>query len=282
MYRFFYLFLGLSFITIGNAQEPLILGKVTSSSITEISGITPYSYRNGYFWVHNDSGDGANIYLIDSLASLKVTVDIEGVNAIDMEDIARFSIGGKNYLLLADIGNNLRNREILSLYVIEEPKITDYNKSENLKVPLYKEIKIQYADRKRDAEAILVDPVDQQLYIISKRDFQSTVFNLKLDLGNDKIHTLEPKIELPFTFTTAADISSDGKHIVVKNLSAIFLWERELNKTLVETFGQKPKQIPYVIEPQGEAICFDIYNRYLYTISERPFGLDSYLYKYVF
>ena len=104
-------------------QSPQKLGKVANAAITEISGIVPYNFAKGYFWVHNDSGDDANIYLIDSTASLKVTVQIEGVKAIDIEDIARLKIGNDHFLILADIGNNQRKREELSLYVIKEPKI---------------------------------------------------------------------------------------------------------------------------------------------------------------
>ena len=268
--------------SISYAQSPQKLGKVTSAAITEISGIVPYYFSKGYFWVHNDSGDDANIYLIDSTASLKVTVQIEGVKAIDIEDIARLKIGNDHFLILADIGNNQRKREELSLYVIKEPKIDFSTKLTSLKVPLYQEIKIKYADKRRDAEAILVDPLDNQVYILSKRDLESTVFSLPLHTNNAKVHVLQPMLTLPFTFTTGADISADGKYIVAKNLTTVFLWERSHSASILETLKQTPRNIPYTIEPQGEAICFDLYNRFLYTISERPFGLDSYLYKYDF
>ncbi|TCV19923.1 hypothetical protein EDC17_100322 [Sphingobacterium alimentarium] len=266
----------------GWAQSPQKLGKVKSALITEISGITPYGYGEGYFWVHNDSGDGPFVYLIDSTANLKVKVEVEGVKFTDVEDIARFQVDDKKYLVLADIGNNLRNREILSLYVIEEPQVTISKSLNTIRVPLLKEIKVRYSDKRRDAEAIFVDPTDHQLYITSKRDFESTVFSLPLDLNGSTAHTLRPLLTLPFTFTTSADISGDRKYIVAKNLTTIYMWERQNGQSVIETMSQTPQIIPYIIEPQGEAICFDLYNRFLYTISERPFGLDSYLYKYEF
>lgn len=267
---------------VGWAQNPQKLGKVKSALITEISGIAPYGNKEGYFWVHNDSGDGPFVYLIDSTANLKVKVEVEGVKFTDVEDIARFQIDNKKYLVLADIGNNLRNREILSLFVIEEPQAVIAKDLNTMKVPLLKEIKIRYRDKRRDAEGIFVDPSDLQLYIISKRDFESTVFSLPLDLNGPTAHTLRPLVTLPFTFTTSADISGDGKYIVAKNLTTIYMWERQIGRSVIETMSQTPQIIPYVIEPQGEAICFDLNNRFLYTISERPFGLDSYLYKYEF
>lgn len=261
-------------------QNPQRLGKVTSAAITEISGIVPYGFEEGYFWVHNDSGDGPNIYLIDSKASLKVRVEVEGLKAIDIEDIGRFQLNDKKYLLLADMGNNLRDREILSLYIIEEPKL-NFNVS-SIKVPLVKELKYRYSDKRRDAEALFVDPLDLQVYILSKRDFESTVFSFPIDLKSNQVNVLKPLQTLPFTFTTAADISSDGKYILAKNLTHIYFWERKNKESIIESFQSEPKIIPYQIEPQGEAICFDLKKRFFYTISERPFGLDSYLYRYDF
>lgn len=264
------------------AQQPQKLGKVRSAAITEISGIIPYSYQSGYFWVHNDSGDGPYIYLIDSTASLKAKVEIEGAKFTDIEDVGRFESKGKNYLVLADIGNNQRKRTTLSLFIIEEPNIQANEKTRTVKAKLVKEIKFRYKDKNRDAEAIFIDPKDNSLYIISKRDFESAVFRIPFDLEGVNTYSVEPLLTLPFTFTTAADISSDGKYIVAKNLTTIYFWERGVNQSVIQALSQKPKTIPYIVEPQGEAICFDLHNRFLYTISERPFGLDSYLYKYDF
>lgn len=273
-------FCGISFTL--SAQQPVKLGKVTHSVISEISGIIPYSYAKGYFWVNNDSGDGPYIYLIDSLAKLRVKVEIEGVNAIDVEDIARFRMNNENYLLIADMGNNLRDREVLSLYVVKEPKVAIGAEIKTVKIQLEKEVKFKYADKRRDAEALFVDPIDNKVYILSKRDFESTIFSFPLQLNDNSVQVLQPQHSLTFTFTTAADISPDGKYIVAKNLSQVYFWERNAGETILQTLKKTPKNIPYVVEPQGEAICFDLDNRFLYTISERPFGLDSYLYRYDF
>lgn len=269
------------FASYGQAEK---LGKVRSSAITEISGISSYSYKKGYFWVHNDSGDKAQVYLIDSLASVKGIVKLKGVNAIDCEDISKFVLNGKAYLLLADIGNNLRNREVLTIYMFPEPELEVGNGVVNLEVADIIKIPFKYADKKRDAEAIFVDQEDEKLYIVSKRDFHSTVFSLPLNTIQDesKVHVLEPLLLLPFTFVTGADMRVDGSHIVIKNLTNVYLWERSAGTSVINTLSQPYESIPYIIEPQGEAICFDPNERYFYTISERPLGLDSYLYRYKF
>lgn len=261
--------------------QPQKLGKLKSSLLTEVSGITASHQQSGYFWVHNDSGDKSQIYLIDSLANLKVTAKLNGIQAVDCEDIARVVMHDTSFLLLADIGNNLKNRTDLRIYMFPEPKV-DFS-SQVIHIPNkdIRTISIRYIDKNRDAEAIFVDQQNLDVYIVSKRDFYSTVFSFSLqDIVSQSEIVLSPKMELPFTFTTGADMSVDGRTIVIKNLTHIYLWKRLANESVLKALSKPYQTIPYRMEPQGEAICFDSKNRFFYTISERPFGLESYLYKY--
>lgn len=268
-------------VSINEAQEPLKMGKLGSSALTEVSGIIPSYYNSKNFWVHNDSGDRSAIYAINNEAQLVATVELEGIRLVDTEDIAALQIDGTPYLLLADMGNNLRKRDTLSLFLFKEPILEPGR--DNYRVPSdqIKEIKFRYKDKRRDAEALFVDPIDNTVYIISKRDFKSTVFRLPFSTFlTEDVKELEPKMQLPFTFVTAADIRHDGRFILIKNLTSVFLWERNNEQDLVSALKGVFQNIPYKIEPQGEAICFDRNDRFFYTISERPFGLDAYLYKY--
>lgn len=262
-------------------SQPEKLGKVKDAVLSEISGIIPSSFQKGNFWVHNDSGDKAQVYLIGSNARLKATVRLEGVNVVDCEDIAKTVIDNKPYLILADIGNNLRNREVLSLYLFPEPNLNDSIKSISIPNEKIQKIDFKYSDKKRDAEAIFVDQQKQEIFIVSKRDFHSTVFSFPLSAtSSEKLITLSPQLKLPFTFVTSADMSSDGKFILIKNLTSVFLWERNLNDSVIQTLATSFKEIPYEVEPQGEAICFDAEGNFFYTISEKALGLESYLNKY--
>ncbi|MFD2554706.1 hypothetical protein [Sphingobacterium tabacisoli] len=263
------------------AQEPVKMGKLKSPKLTEVSGIVSSCTHSNLFWVHNDSGDKANIYLIDTLADLKATVHLAGINVVDAEDIASLMIDGVPYLLLADMGNNLRNRDTLSLFLFKEPVLDKLNKSYVVAREDIMEIKFRYKDKRRDAEALFVDPIDNMIYIISKRDFRSTLFRMSFsDAKLGAVLELSPLMQLPLTFATAADIRQDGRYIAIKNLTSIFLWRRDENQDILSALKRPYTLAPYEIEPQGEAICFDRNKRRFYTISERPFGLDSYLYAY--
>ncbi len=268
-------------ISVTKAQEPVKMGKLKSAKLTEVSGIVSSYTHSNMFWVHNDSGDEANVYLIDTLADLKATVHLEGINVVDAEDIASLMIDGVPYLLLADMGNNLRNRDTLSLFLFKEPVLDKLKASHVIAREDILEIKFRYKDKRRDAEALFVDPIDNMIYIISKRDFRSTLFRLSFsNARSGAVQELVPLMQLPLTFATAADIRADGRYIVIKNLTSVFLWKRDGNQDVVSALKRPYVLAPYEIEPQGEAICFDRNKRRFYTISERPFGLDSYLYAY--
>lgn len=258
------------------------LGKVTDPVLSELSGIIPYSYQPGYFWVHNDSGDDGQIYLIDREAKLSFTLKLEGIKVEDCEDIARLTIDGVPHLLLADIGNNQKKRSTLSLYLFPEPQIAQGVKYAEVPSHSIKKLDIRYAIKPRDAEAIFVDPLTQEVYIVSKRDFKSTVFSFPIEKFNtpQQMVELKPQLELPFTFVTSADISPDGHYVLIKNLTTIYMWKRTDSETLLKTLSQPAKKMPYSLEPQGEAICFDLEEPYFYTISEKPLGLPAYLIKY--
>ncbi|WP_202102865.1 hypothetical protein [Sphingobacterium faecale] len=264
-----------------NGQDIKKMGKLKSPKLTEVSGIVSSYTDSNLFWVHNDSGDEANIYLIDTLADLKVTVHLEGINVVDAEDIASLMIDGVPYLLLADMGNNLRKRDTLSLFLFKEPVFDKDRRSHVVAREDIMEIRFRYKDKRRDAEALFVDPIDNMIYIISKRDFRSTLFRMSFSEAKaGSVLVLPPLMQLPLTFATGADIRQDGGYIIVKNLVAVFLWKREPNQDIISALSQPYQQILYKPEPQGEAICFDRNKNFFYTISERPFGLESYLYKY--
>src|SRR5690606_20934625 len=94
--------LGLSFLlSIFSARlleerlfEPgLDKGKMTYKAIDEASGLVAGINNMPYFWTHNDSGDEARIFLLDSAARYKATYYLEGIVARDWEDIATMQEG---------------------------------------------------------------------------------------------------------------------------------------------------------------------------------------------
>jgi len=257
-------------------KTQIALGELTDPQLKEVSGITP-AYQEGNLWVHNDSGDGATIYLIDRQAKLLKKFSLEGVSVVDCEDIDRVKIGDTYFLVLADIGNNAGKRTWTCLYVFPEPQADDPGLIPKKSI---RAIFLKFPGQQRlDAESIMIDPIDKMLYVISKREFRSTVYGAEVFTNvKQQYFTLNRIAELPFTFATASAIDQTGTQLLVKNITHIFYWQRNRSESWKQVLQRKPAILPYQVEPQGEAIAFDSNGTGFYTISERPFGLKSYLY----
>ena len=65
------------------------VGRVETDAITELSGLAASRTRDGVFYTHNDSGDGARFFAIDRTGALLATYTLEGVDANDIEDEVR-------------------------------------------------------------------------------------------------------------------------------------------------------------------------------------------------
>jgi len=259
--------------------ERQALGKIKDSRLQELSGlISSFLYPN-MFWVHNDSGDMSRIFLLDDKAQLKAVYTLAGVHTKDTEDIARFQRDGKSFLVLADIGDNRALREDIKIYIFKEPEWNRGQSEYIISEEAIHTIRLKYADKPRDAEAMFVDPVDGNGYIIAKRDLNVGVYPVVFN-DRDSTQILKPVVNLPLTFITSADISDDGHEVLLKNLTHVFLWKRKNHEPIKSLFARSFEQLSYDPEPQGEAICFGMENSVFYTISERPLGLDSYLYRY--
>lgn len=261
-------------------SERVSKGKVSDPALDEISGIIASINNPGMFWVHNDSGDEAKVYLIDSAARLMCSFQLEGIEAKDIEDIAWVELEGQSYVVLADIGDNLAERSNLSLYVFPEPVLKKGVKQDSIAKASISIKQLKYPGKARDAEAVFIDPLDKQFYLISKREFRSSLYSADIFKEKKQTYLLNPRFSFPFTFITAADISPKRDAIIMKNLTSIFYWPIGRNDSLLEALKKQPLPIPYEPEPQGEAITFDRKSDGFFTISERPFGLDSYLYYY--
>ena len=169
-------------------------------------------------------------------------------------------------------------------------------------------IKYVYPDgKKHNAEALMYDNVDQVIYVITKVYYDvCQVFSIpfRLDYGDEE-QTLTYVCDLGvrsdlgksdtnkpykgFHLVTAADISPDGKYILIKNHNNIvssycwvLLFTREEGESVAETLIRQrhpePLRCYNVTEWQGEAICWLDDNTF-YTTSDADDGNPP-IYKY--
>jgi len=282
MNRFLPLLLFLSFS--GFAQQKfdsvylagIPIRTIDNPILEEMSGLAFSKNHPDKFYTHTDSGGEAAVYVLDSLGKEIGKIVLEDVENRDWEDIA---VGpgpkGKSYVYIAEIGDNGAVHK--SVKILRFPEPARFEK----KITLEPEVlKFDYPDGPMDAESLFVDPISGDLYVVSKRDAQNTLFCLRSDdFGKKDVVAMEVG-KLPFTSATAADISQDGSRILIKNYFKIYYWDRAKGESVSQALSRAPKELPYVPEPQGEAIGFQPDGKAFYTISEKRFNILPVLYRY--
>ncbi len=244
-------------------------GKV-SHRLEEASGLVASIGNPGFLWCVNDSGNPPEVFLLDDHAEIQMTCKLPDIRNRDWEDIAigPGPVPGKNYLYVADIGDNLAQYDYKYIYRIEEPLLTG---GKEQIISNFDTLTIQMPDGKRDTEALLIDPSTHDLFIISKREKQVGLYRAAYPFGNDTL-VLEKVETLPFEKIVAGSISPDGSEVLLKDYKKIYYWKRAEGETLPGLLLRKPIELPYKPEVQGEAITWANGGASFYTLSESAEG----------
>ncbi|HWR95470.1 MAG TPA: hypothetical protein VN248_01930 [Arenimonas sp.] len=261
-------------------SEPQFAGIPDAAKLGELSGLTRSNANPGVFWAINDGDNPAEIIAIDGQARTKAWFTLEGARNIDWEDIANYRDQGRNFLAIADTGDNGGLRTDLFLHIVEEPTPL----TQNGQVAIVRTIRFQWPDGARDTEAMLADEKRRQFLLISKKRVPAELFALPFNAKDgDKpklLATLEG-IAQPDEKTmnakgdygryrsqiTGADISPDGQWLAVLNYQQITFFSlgpQDLPKRL------QPMQIitlPWL--PQAEGIAFSGDGNSVYVGSEQ-------------
>lgn len=255
-----------------------IVGYLQSKQMTEISGIAASGVNPGLYYIHNDSGDTSRFFAILPTGELKSTIYFKGdpkerYGVHDCEDIAvgPGPVAGQSYVYLGDIGDNYSVRKYLTVYRMEEKTAWMDDSIAHAKAyPIH----LKYPDGPKDAETLMVDPIEKLLYIVSKRQDSVTVYTTPLLYKVNDTVTLTKRCKLyfhgfkVFKWITAGDISKDGQQILLKSYTRVYYWRRQNNQPIWQAMLRKPLLLPYIQERQGEGICFTPDGDGYYTCSE--------------
>lgn len=256
------------------------LATVKGKALEEVSGVASSLNNPGFLWAHNDSGNGPKVFLVNADLDIKLTCKLKGVKNRDWEDI---TVGpgpdsSKTYVYVAEIGDNDAKFALKYIYRFEEPKaeagVTD------MVITDFDTITFQLPDERKDTETLLLDPATKDLFVVSKREEPVWVYQLKYPQSTRDTITAAKIVSLPLTQIVGGDFSVDGKKLLLKNYEHIYYWSRTDQKPIGEWLKGKPFEVPYEIEPQGEAITWATDQSGFYTVSEKNAGKDSYLYFY--
>ncbi len=238
---------------------------IVSKKLSEASGLVASISNPGYFWTHNDGRNPPEIYLINEKAEVVMTCKLKNVVNRDWEDI---TIGpgpeeGVNYLYVADIGDNDAAYPYKIVYRIKEPERSE----KKIEIEEIDKLVFKLPDGTRDSETIMVDPITNYFYIISKREKSVRLYEIKFPVASDTLQAVALG-KLPLSDIVAANISSDGSEVLLKNYGYIYYWKRAGDESILTLLQRDPVKLKYEPETQGEAIAWRRDGTGFYTLSE--------------
>jgi len=239
------------------------LGKV-SKKLEEASGLAASINNPGYFWTVNDSGNPAEVFLIDDHANIKLVCQLINATNRDWEEIRIGSDSGNNYLYVGDIGDNKAEFDLKFVYRFEEPLLASV---EELIINDLDTLIIKMPDGKRDTESMMIDPLTKDLYILSKREDSIRLYLKEYPFSDDTL-MMKKMLTMPFHNIVSGDISIDGQEVLLKTYDKIFYWKKSENESISELISKEPKELHYTPEKQGEAIVWALDGSGFYTLSE--------------
>ena len=245
--------------------------------------------------MHNDSGDLSRIYAIGLDGSHLGVLRLSGVLAIDWEDIC---IGpgpedGSDYLYVADIGDNFSNKNKKRIHRVKEPIINSDSLSIpfNIKIRDFETIVFKYPDGNWNAEALMIDPLSKDLFILTKSGSSPSFYRLPYPQSTssvimaEKIGNLVISPERTYRWSdqiTSADISRDGQKILIKTYRDVILIEKDKDDPISSILSSNQVKLDYIRESGGEAVCWRWDQSGYYTISEEVKNKSAHLYYYPF
>lgn len=260
-------------------------GVVDDDRIREASGLVASRQHRGVLWVHNDSGDNARLFALSTRAKVLGTFYLKDVRARDWEDIA---IGpgpeaDRHYLYVGDIGDNALRRQHITVYRIPEPDIHPEQPPAEHVLEGVERLKFTYPDGPHNSETLMIDPVSGDLLVVTKSLGRHRLYRAAAPLRPDTTTMLayEGALQLPpsgglLQLTVAGDLSPTGRWALIKTYDAVYRWKTGPNGI----FEGVPSAMPYVPEPQGEALAWAVDESGYFTLSEEAGGVPAVLYYY--
>ena len=150
--------------------------------VKETSGLL---FLDGKIITHNDSGNDANLYEIDSLSgTILRTISLANATNIDWEDLAE----NDTHLFIADIGNNNGNRQDLKIYAILKSDFKNNNAVSAQIISFSYEDQVSFESQPNnsnfDAEGIVI--YENAILIFTKNwvDLKTKVYKVPITIGS--------------------------------------------------------------------------------------------------
>ena len=223
--------------------------------IQESSGMALGRRHPEVLWTHNDSGDDARLFAVGPDGRTLATLTLAGVEARDWEGMAAGrDERGRPALFVGDIGDNNGVWPEVAVYRVGEPA-----RLRDATVPAVR-YRLRYADGPHDAEALLVDPRGNRLYVATKSLSGGGLYRAPARLAADRVNVLERVARVPPVVTDGA-FAPGGRGFVLRDYQGAFAYTAP---------GRRVGAFELPLQFQGESITVSADGRSVLTGSEGP------------
>ncbi len=266
-------------------DEPHKLAEVEAERAQELSGLVASRNHLGVLWSHNDSGNTRHLIAFDTDGQPHGNYKLVGSENRDWEDIA---IGPgpypyRDYLYVADIGDNERERKDVVVYRIVEPDVGGI-REDTIDLEGYETFELEYGDGdEHDAESFAVDPQTGSIFIVTKsqkgdRDTMIFVADGPFEDGEKyELHKAadEDDYDSLKGQAAAADFSAAGTRLGLLFDDRVAIWTRPFEGWSTETLSSALSETPCLGPVPDEHIesftwAIDRPGYYLVPEGERP------------
>lgn len=182
-------------------------------------------------WLHNDGGDSAKLYLIDTFGTIQRTILVTNATNVDWEDITYDPQGA---VYIGDFGNNANARQDLKVYKIPHPdsivgntvtaEIIHYHYPEQTAFPPIN------SEKKYDTEAMVY--FQDSLYFFTKDRTSphlgyTWMYAIVADTGNHAAVLLDSfrTNQISYIFeVTAASLSPNNDYLTLLGANQVWLF----------------------------------------------------------
>ena len=249
----FFLIVLLSSCNTGNLTVLANLPK----DLYEASGIETSPNSNN-IWMLNDGGNKPQLFSLDTKGNIQHILKINAKNN-DWEDLTQDKEGN---IYIGDFGNNANKRKNLTILKISKDSLKNTNTVDVEHISFHYENQDKFPPKKKqlyyDCEAFF--HLNDSLYLFTKSrvkdDFGKThLYKIPAKKGNHVarlVSSFTTCNELP-CWVTSADISFDGKTVVLLSLNAVWTFTNFKNDNF---FSGDIAKHDLGFESQKESVCF--------------------------
>lgn len=222
------------------------------SNLKETSAIETTT-TSDLLWVIEDAGNKNNLYGLNEKGQIIKDLEIENIQNIDWEDLTSDQEGN---IYIGDFGNNSKKRKNFAIYKVSNPEDASHKTTaEVITFSLPQNMKSE------DFESFFL--YNNAFYIFSKDHKKCELIKIPNQIGDHvAVYISKTKLKGKNTKVTSADISDDGKTVVLLNHDK--LWKLSGFKS-DDFFSGTIERVDFEHDSQKEGITFIANEKVLIT-----------------